>query len=154
MDLISSLLCQLGIRENWNMCNPDNHAWEDTYDIFGVPRFVFWRGKAIDPMDKLTDTVRQKGGIIADYFFRHGFGDIDANSDYMLVHMNPLINTTGIFYGKPVYEFASLQICQLIMAKHEISILSEARNVFNAGVASETYGGVAIPVTCSKKIVC
>jgi len=51
----------------------EDKKWIDRFVLFGgVPRNIFWDGKEEDPKDKLEDALESKGGIIADYFFKHG----------------------------------------------------------------------------------
>lgn len=62
----------------------------------------------------------------------------------MLVHINPpwLPNDNDWDYiAEPVHSFASDDIFKLLAKKHEHDLISMPVNLFNAGVASEVYGG-------------
>ena len=60
----------------------------------------------------------------------------------MLVHINPPLSATGDFdySGMIVYTFASDAIFQSLVEKHRTQMLAQAVDMFNVGVASESYG--------------
>jgi hypothetical protein len=123
----------------------DDKRWVDRFVLFGgVPRNIFWDGKEEDPVMKLKRNLQAKGGIVADYFFKHGFGNVDPENSYMLLHMNPpwSPSTDDWLYDElEVFSFASDEIFKIIADKHRSRLLAEPINLFNAGVASEVYGG-------------
>lgn len=125
---------------------PDDKNWIDRFTWFGgVPRNVFWDGVEENPRLKLENTLEAKGGMIDDYFFKYGFGNVDAEKSYMLVHLNPPwspFENDWLYANEvSVHSFASDLIFKRIVDKHQSRILSEPINLFNAGVASEVYGG-------------
>lgn len=123
----------------------DDKKWIDRFILFGgVPRSIFWDGVEEDPLMKLEDALESKGGIIADYFFKHGFGSVDPEKSYMLLHMNPPWSPSDndwLYDRRAVHSFASDMIFKRIAEKHQSRLLAEPINLFNAGVASEVYGG-------------
>jgi hypothetical protein len=123
---------------------PDDKKWIDRFILFGgVPRNVFWDGIEEDPVIKLEDALESKGGIIADYFFKHGFGSVDPEKSYMLLHMNPPWSPNDndwLYNHRAVHSFASDTIFKSIVHKHASRLLAEPINLFN-GVASDVYGG-------------
>lgn len=124
---------------------PDDRQWIDHFILFGgVPRSIIWDGIEENPAIKLEDALESKGGIIADYFFKHGFGNVDTEKSYMLLHMNPPWSPTDNdwqYNCHAVHSFASDAIFKRIAEKHQIRLLAEPINLFNAGVAPEVYGG-------------
>jgi hypothetical protein len=123
---------------------PDDGNWIDRFILFGgVPRSVFWDFVEEDSKKNLKRALDSNGGIIADYFFKPGFGHIDPENSYMLIHMNPPSSPTDddwLYDEMEVYSFASDHIFNLIREKHQSRILAEPVNLFNAGIASEVYG--------------
>jgi len=120
------------------------------YDIFvrfgGVPRHVMWNGKDDNPELSLKQAIDDKGGTIASYFFKYGHGNIDLTKSYMLVHVNPERDQSlnqWMYQGFGVHSFASDYIFQSIIKIELGSMLAQAKNIFNAGVASETFGAVS-----------
>jgi hypothetical protein len=92
----------------------------------------------------LQDALESKGAKVIDYFFQHGFGGLDPETSYMLIHINPPWlpeQDDWNYLGRAVRSFASDEIFQTLSKKFEQSLLSESINLFNAGVASEVYGG-------------
>lgn len=124
---------------------PDDRGWIDRFILFGgVPRNIFWDGIEEDPVPKLEDALESKGGIIADYFFKHGFGNVDPEKSYMLLHMNPPWSPSDndwLYDRRVVHSFASDEILKRIAAKQQSRLLAESTNLFNGGVASEVLGG-------------
>ncbi len=124
----------------------DDKKWYDKFVLFGgVPRYVFWNGVGENPFDKLDNAIDSKeGGIIADFYFKHGFGNIDSEVSYMILHINPPWSPADNdwHYAKPaVYSFGSDKIFRRIAEKHGERLLAEPITLFDAGVASEEYGG-------------
>lgn len=123
----------------------DDKKWIDRFILFGgVPRSIFWDGIEEDPVKKLKRALEAKGGIIADYFFKNGFGNVDPENSYMLLHMNPPWSPSAddwLYNEFEVHSFASDEIFKIIAEKHRSRLLAEPIYLFNAGVASEVYGG-------------
>eukprot|EP01039_Chlorochromonas_danica_P011205 gene11205-12497_t len=123
----------------------DDEKWIDRFILFGgVPRSIFWDGVEGDSQLKLEDALESKGGIIADYFFKHGFGSVDPEKSYMLLHMNPPWSPSDndwLYDRRAIHSFASDMIFKRIAEKHQSRILAEPINLFNAGVAPVVYGG-------------
>jgi hypothetical protein len=46
-------------------------------------------GKGSDPLEKLQTAVESKGSTLIQYFFYHGFGNVDTEKSHMLIHINP-----------------------------------------------------------------
>ena len=120
----------------------DNNWIERFIQFGGVPRSIF--GGALEEDKKLIKTLVAKGGMIADYFFKHGFGNVEPETSYTLLHMNPPwspVNNDWLYQASAVYSFASDAIFQKIAEKHKTRLLAEPINLFNAGVAPDVYGG-------------
>jgi hypothetical protein len=121
--------------------------WFNNFVTFGgVPRHVFWNGIDNDPRKLLSHALDTKGGHLARNFFTFGLGDVDPDMSFMLVHINPRENYnshTWSYIGEPVYSFASDEIFVMIEKKYESALLAQALQIFNAGVASDTYGSVS-----------
>ncbi len=123
--------------------NKDN--WYERFVRFGgVPRYVLWDGNGDDPGAILQDAIEAKGSTVVGYFFQHGFGNIDHEKSYMLVHINPAWlpdDNDWDYNSRRVHSFASDDIFKSLAKKHEHDLLSMPVSLFNAGVASEVYGG-------------
>ena len=112
--------------------------WYDDFVLFGgVPRYIF-SGK--NSRNLLSTALNEKGRALAEWFFKFGFSM--AEQCYMLVHINPPLSAEGDFNysGLTVYTFASDAIFQLLVEKHRTQMLAQAVDMFNVGVASESYG--------------
>eukprot|EP01039_Chlorochromonas_danica_P010110 gene10110-11190_t len=120
--------------------------WYEDFVLFGgVPRHVIPRAACIDPHTKLEATLAEKGGAIAEEFFKFGFGTVDWLQSYMLVHINPPVSDNGDFEydGLTLYSFASDAIFQWLVNKHNAQMLAGAVGMFNSGASSWKYGGVS-----------
>lgn len=125
--------------------NPLKDVWYDRFVSFGgVPRLVLWDGKGQPPQHKFEDALMTKGSAVVDHFFKHGFGNIDPERSYVLMHINPPWLPTAndwLYQEDPVYSFASDEIFKVLAKMHMTSLLTMPINLFNAGIASEVYGG-------------
>ena len=123
--------------------DPDDRRWIDRFIRYGgVPRSIFWDGVEKNPEDLLRDALDTKGGMIADYFFKYGFGNIDAETSYMILHKNPPWSpehNDWLYEQRSVYSFASDEIFKSFAEKHRVRLLAEPINLSNDGVASEVY---------------
>lgn len=125
----------------------DIASWYDDFVLFGgVPRYIFpdpTSGR--DPHMLMTGALQQKGGALAESFFKYSFGMADWLQSYMLVHINPPLSANGEFdyRGMKLYSFASDAIFQRLAEKHSFQMLAGAVGVFNVGAASELYGAVS-----------
>ena len=125
--------------------NSNIAEWYDNFVHFGgVPRYVIPKAGA-DPKIKLDESLADKGGKIAEDFFKFSFGTIDSLQSYMLVHINPPVSANGDFQydGRKVYSFASDIIFQKLVDTYESIMLAGAIGIFNSGVAEQTYGSVS-----------
>jgi hypothetical protein len=131
--------------EELQFVNPKKEEWYDRFVKFGgVPRHVLWDGIFENPEVKLESALQEKGAKVIEYFFKHGFGNVDSENSYMLLHMNPQWvpdKNDWDYQKKEVYSFASDEIFKILSKKYETSLLAEPINLFNAGVAPEVYGG-------------
>ena len=128
--------------------NGDIASWYDDFVLFGgVPRHVVPNPNdlTINSHSQLRAAVAEKGGPIAEAFFKFSFGTVDWLQSYLLVHINPPVSVHGDFQydGDLVYSFASDAIFQRLVDKHNTQMLAGAVGLFNAGAASETYGAVS-----------
>jgi hypothetical protein len=127
--------------------NDDIAVWYDDFVLFGgVPRYIFPNpvvGR--DPHILMNKALTEKGGVLAESFFKFGFGMVDWLQSYMLVHVNPPVSANGEFdyRGQAVYTFASDAIFQWLAKKHSTQMLAGAVGMFNVGAASESYGAVS-----------
>lgn len=132
--------------------NEHRNEWYGRFVVCGgVPRVVLWDGIGYDPMNTLNQTLLDKGPRVADYFYKHGFGDIDAYKSYSMIHINPPFSPEK---GRLLYEcdtglivrtFASNYVCQELTRMHSKGIITSLVELFNAGggLASERLGGVS-----------
>jgi len=122
-------------------------SWYDDFVLFGgVPRYIFNSNSGESaPLASLIKAVDEKGGALAESFFKFGFRMTDWLQCYMLVHINPPLSAAGEFdyNNRTVYTFASDAIFQMVAEKHSIQMLAGAVGMFNVGVASESYGAVS-----------
>jgi hypothetical protein len=130
-----------------SVLNPDKERWFDRFvKCGGVPRIVLWVGPSGDPMRKFDDALKAKGATVANYFFKYGFGDVDPEKSYFLVHINPPISESGdgvMYGGTPVHTFASDYVFQKLAAMHGSSLIAEALGLFNAGGGVASLGAVS-----------
>ena len=128
------------------MCvDPNIELWNNFDKFGGVPRHVMPSNPGeIDSLSILQDTLDRKGGIIAENFFTYSFGTVDMFQNYMLVHINPPKSDSGEYKydGRAEYSFASNYVFLEIVNKNLEKVLMQAINIFNCGVASETFGPV------------
>ena len=110
--------------EELKFLDSDDTNWIAAFILFGgVPRNVFWDGTETNPAIKLSDTLESKGGIIAENFFRRGFGNIDPENSYMILHVNPPWcpeQNDWLYDQAVVYSFASDEIFKKIAEKRQI----------------------------------
>ncbi len=114
----------------------------------GVARFVLWEdGIASDPIGEIDMALQNKGAIVADYFFKNGFGNMDVEKSYALLHINPPCEEGKIIYDAimPIHTFASDYVFSEIASKYKQGLVAEAIGLFNAGsaVASEKLGSIS-----------
>lgn len=125
----------------------DIGSWYDDFVLFGgVPRYIFPDpASGRDPHILISNALEEKGGGLAESFFKFGFGTVDWLQSYMLVHINPPLPASGEFdyRGKKEYTFASDAIFQWLAKKHSAQMLAGAVGMFNVGAASESYGAVS-----------
>ena len=125
------LLLAMGNRSQW---------YDNFVLVGGVPRHVF--GK--NPHKKLENVITKKGGAIVESFFKSGFGTLDTEENYMIVHINPpMVDGKFVYDGIVEYSFASDKIFQRLEAMYNTQMLAGAAGMFNSGVASENYGAVS-----------
>ena len=71
-------------------------------------------------MDTYFQAFEDKGAIVAGYFFKNGFGNIDSSSEksYQLEHINPPVLQDGsiAYMSLPVHTFASDFVFQKLMS--------------------------------------
>ena len=124
----------------------DRDLWYGDFVIFGgVPRLVIPIPGGGSSHALLNETLAVKGGAIAEAFFKFSFGAVDLLQSYMLIHINPPVSSDGNFKydGETLYSFASDDIFQRLVGKHNAQMLAGAVGMFNIGAASETYGAVS-----------
>eukprot|EP00349_Pseudokeronopsis_sp_Brazil_P005188 CAMPEP_0202968314 /NCGR_PEP_ID=MMETSP1396-20130829/13571_1 /ASSEMBLY_ACC=CAM_ASM_000872 /TAXON_ID= /ORGANISM="Pseudokeronopsis sp., Strain Brazil" /LENGTH=299 /DNA_ID=CAMNT_0049694489 /DNA_START=464 /DNA_END=1360 /DNA_ORIENTATION=- len=123
-------------------CDVDN--WYERFVTFGgVPRYVLWNGNGTDPSRVLEEALSSKGAVVAEYFFTKGFGDIDPNKSYMLVHINPpFMPDKGDwdYLGLGIHSFASYEIFKRLSMSFESYMLSNSCNLFTTGAAKNKLG--------------
>jgi hypothetical protein len=157
-EILKNSPCQEFTLPTWSeleltFVSADIGNWYDDFVLFGgVPRCIFpnrdpHMSPAIDrdPHMLMSNALEEKGGALAESFFKYGFGMADWLQSYMLVHINPPLSAAGEFdyRGKKVYTFASDAIFQWLVEKHSTQMLAGAVGMFNVGVASESYGAVS-----------
>jgi hypothetical protein len=112
--------------------------WQERFSLYGgVPRLVF------DTTDVLTPALEAKGNAVSQHFFEAGFGGIDGETSYVLLHINPSRNADTMaweYSGLPVYSFASDEVFKKISNKHRDSQMAKVQNLFNCGTAEQNYG--------------
>eukprot|EP01033_Poteriospumella_lacustris_P003572 gene3572-2591_t len=132
----------------------DIDSWYEAFVLFGgVPRYLFPQEDtshtgstiAINPYTLMEKALGEKGGAISESFFKYGFGTVDSQQSYLLVHINPSVSAAGEvdYDGVTKYTFASDAVFQRLVQKHRDQLLAGATGMFNAGAASETYGAVS-----------
>eukprot|EP01031_Cornospumella_fuschlensis_P030373 gene30373-36700_t len=125
----------------------DNGRWYEDFALFGgVPRYIFPNASSRRvPRKLLKKALEEKGGALAESFFKFGFGMTDWQQNYMLVHINPPVSAVGDFdySGDIEYTFASDAIFHWLAEKHGKQMLAGAVGMFNVGAASDSYGAVS-----------
>jgi len=119
----------------------DENNWRHNFEIFGgVPRSIF----STDSENKLAEALVKKGSIIASCFSKSDHGNIDSESCYMLLHINPLykvVDDVWIYDSAAVYTFASNYVFIKIYELNVKLINSFALDIFNIRKGNETYCG-------------
>ena len=129
--------------------NRNMASWYDRFVVCGgIARIVLWDGKGLDPMAGILATLRANAATVTDYFFSKGFGDMDPNTSYTFVHMNPPCNDDGrVMYDAnvPVYTFASDALFLELVNIHRASLVASAVDLFYTGgsLASLMLGAVS-----------
>lgn len=130
--------------------DPNNNSWLERFEkCGGVPRIALWtqgNDNGDDPMKVVVNALRDKGPNVIDRFFKNGFGGIDAETNYSLIHVNPLSDEEGtVSYASVVYTFASDWIFLQLQHMYNEQLVNSALGMFNAGgsVASESHGPVS-----------
>jgi len=130
--------------------------WYDRFVKFGgVPRYVLWNGVGENPDQNLDDAIARKGNMVMNYFIGNGFGDVDPQKSYMLMHINPPMAYDGEFdySAGVVHSFASDYIYNILQQKNERAILNKAISLFNTGTAQQTLGGSTAGVLFEKIVL-
>ena len=128
------------------LVKPDIESWYHRFVIFGgVARPVFWVKKTVQD---LRNEIMSKGGDIATKFFKNGFGWVDTQMSYTLVHINPPRDAEDRYMysdSNLVYTFASDFAFKELSEHYRIGLLAEAAALFNAGgdIACNTLGGAS-----------
>ena len=126
--------------ENELQCiaTPREVDWQERFTLYGgVPRIVF------DTADILTRALEAKGKAVSQHFFESGFGGIDGETSYILLHINPPRNadTMAWEYSKlPVHSFASDEIFKRVSNKHRDAQIAKVADLFDSGTAESDYG--------------
>ena len=133
-----------------SMANPEKHLWFERFcKCGGVARTVLWNGIGDDPLNDLDTALTEKGPIVAEYFFKHGFGSVDPEKSYALLHINPPYSQSEgrILYNafRPDHSFASDCVFQQLQSCFTKGLIAEAAGWFNAGggLASQKLGAVS-----------
>jgi hypothetical protein len=138
-------------QEELQFVNSDVESWYDAFTwCGGVPRLVF----SPQYFDRIQEALVEKGGRMSNQFFEYGFGGIDAESSYIVVHINPPRTVREVHTAHPEHQhqyqsvikvrtFASDKIFSKLVMLRTASITSQALDVFNTGVASSMYGAVS-----------
>jgi hypothetical protein len=93
--------------------------------------------------------VREGGRSALHNFFENGFGGVNYQNYYTLIHINPSCDNGNYNYNKrsclPIYDFASDYVFQEISKKYQTLLLSYTINLFGSGgeVAANTVGAVS-----------
>ncbi len=116
--------------------NEDIASWYPRFVICGgVPRLVFWNGAGDDPMSAISVALRDKGAAVADYFFTHGFGNVDPEKSYSLIHINPPSCDGTVMYhcreDEVVHTFASDHIFKELKKKYTSGLVAASVNLLH-----------------------
>ena len=135
-------------QEELSLVDRNVEIWYDRFvQCGGVPRTVFWDRTFANPMDYLLQAFEEKGAIVAEYFFKNGFGNIDTEKSYSLLHINPpvLLDGSISYMSRPVHTFASDFVFQNLKSNYTSALVAQAASWFNAGggLASEKLGAAS-----------
>jgi hypothetical protein len=133
------------------LVNANIGAWYERFVMCGgVARILFWDGLFDDPMNSVHAALQAKGVAVAEYFFKNGFGNVDPEKSYALLHINPPFSQelSRLWYEapQPIHTFASDWVFQQLKSKFTTGLVTEATGWFNAGggkIASEKLGAVS-----------
>jgi len=81
---------------------------------------------AIDLREEIEKALIFKGPIIAAYFFKHGFGGVDTDTDYLLIHLNPRYSEEEgryLYSAPPKYGLASDYVLRELTSKHQTAFI-------------------------------
>jgi hypothetical protein len=134
--------------EELSLVEPVTEKWYDRFvQCGGVARIVLWSqvGHSEDPIVKFCAAFNEKGPLVASYFFKHGFGNVDQENSYHLVHINPPFSLQENRYqydSEAIHSFASDYVFRRLSRMYHGSLIAEAANIFNAGgdLASNSLG--------------
>ena len=131
--------------EELRMVEPDVSKWLSSYNVCGgVARLLFSAG---DPIAKINAALKFRGASVIEYFFKYGFGGLDSDTNYALIHINPpySVDEGRYLYDAPIpdYAFASDYVIQQLTNMYVTKLFGEQINLFNAGggLVSEKLGG-------------
>ena len=108
--------------------------------VGGVPRYVFYdinedgdKDDQRSPYVYINEAFQEKGSLVANNFHVNGFGTIDAEECYALVHINPpkKDDDTYDYRGLKVYSFASNHVSRRLFDMHYQTVIAGARSIFN-----------------------
>ena len=132
--------------EELRMVEPEVIKWLSYYELFGgVARVLF----AVDnPISKMNAALTFKGAKVAERFFDYGFGGLDSEISYTLIHINPpysAVEGKYLYSAYHEYDFASEYVLQRIVEMHTIKLFAQYLDLFNqgGGLGSATYGGAS-----------
>ena len=125
---------------------PNVSKWLPFYEMGGgVARLLFSVG---DPISKIDEALGTSGAKVAEYFFDNGFGGLDSDNSYALIHINPPYAAEEgryLYDAKHHYTFASNYILERIIDMHSTKLFANFLNLFNqgGGLASASLGGAS-----------
>ena len=131
--------------EEMHMVDPDEKNWLPLYEKCGGIIRLLLTDEA-DSIDDIEDALFHKGSMIANYFSKYGFGDLDIETNSALIHMNPpySVEKGGFLYrAPPVYSFASDYVFTQLASNYDTALMAEVTGWFDAGggKASTKLGG-------------
>jgi hypothetical protein len=137
-----TLLVPTWTEEEFLLVDPNIEKWYERFvKCGGIAKIVLWKSYGDDPMRVINTALLDKDSIVADFFFKNGFGNVDPNVSYSLIYNNPPSSEEGVvlYHSEMMtagHTFASDHVFRHIQENFKKYFNAQAKNLFDAGNVS------------------